>query len=185
MTWFLGLFVTPAFVSLVVSLWAGRFLEERRARRDHVTRLFESAREEVRRAVEAAIEYFSIPPGARTALQEARVIANDREIRAALPFLLDNARAVTDAEVTVAARDAFSKFVEQLTGGTFQSSEGEISPQHIIAIVYAGARLRTALARLRDAELKDRANQDPVFRWVRETWKTCRQALYIEDRRRK
>merc|ERR1711939_726989 len=90
--WLFNLVVTPALVSLGVSVWVGRLIEERRARRDHITKLFESAREEVRRSVDAAIDCFSTKPVERKPIQEAKVIASDKELRSALPLLLTKAR---------------------------------------------------------------------------------------------
>jgi len=163
---FLSFFVTPALVSLIVSLWAGKVLEERRARRDHITKLFEGAREDVRRGVEVGMDYFATPPKDRSALQEAKVIAADRELRSAVSLLLDKVRSPGCAKAADASRQAFQTLLIELTGDTFQAADGEISREHITRLVHAGAKMRTSLARLRDAELKDRSEQDPIMRKI-------------------
>ncbi len=162
----IGFFVTPALVSLAISLWANAVLEARRARRDHITKLFEGARDDVRRGVEAGVECFSTKPADRTHLQEARVLSADREIRAAVSLLLGRVRSPGCDEATHKAREAFQSLVVELTGGNFQARRGVISREHITRLVHAGANMRTALARLRDAELKDGFDQDPILSWM-------------------
>ena len=168
--WLFNLVVTPALVSLGVSVWVGRLIEERRARRDHITKLFESAREEVRRSVDAAIDCFSTKPVERKPIQESKVIASDKELRSALPLLLTKARTSGCIEETEKTRDAFENFIVELTGGNFQSKTGRIQRDHITRIVHTGASLRVGLARLRDAELKARTDADPIFRRGRYAW---------------
>jgi hypothetical protein len=139
-------------------------MEAKRARRDHITKLFEASRDDVRRAVEHAIEYFALPPGERSALQEARVIASDRELRAAVSLLINHAVAAGCEETAATARSAFESLIAELTGGNFQVAVGEVNKDHLLRLVHAGAYMRNALARLRDAELKSHAEQDPLIR---------------------
>lgn len=162
----MGLIITPALVSLIISLWANTALEERRARRDHITKLFESARDDVRRAIEAGVDYFATKPKERTPQQEARVLSADRELRAAISLLLIKDRAAECKEPTDRAREAFQSLLIELTGGNFQAAAGFVSRSDITRLVHAGAAMRTALSRLRDAELKERFKQDPVMKWV-------------------
>lgn len=165
---FLGSLITPAFVSLFVSLWAGRLMENLRARRDHITKLFEGAREDVRRAIEAAVDYFATPPCDRKGIQEAKVLSSDRELRASLPLLLEKVRSLESRAASDSARAALETVLMELTGGNFQSSEGEFSREHLSRLAHAGAILRVSLARLRDAELRAQLDTDPVLRsWVR------------------
>ena len=170
----MGLIITPALVSLLISLWANTALEERRARRDHITRLFESARDDVRRAIEAGVDYFSTKPKERTPQQEAKVLSADRELRAAVQLLLTKERSAECREQTDRAREAFQSLLVELTGGNFQVSSGLVSKAHITRLVHAGAGMRTALARLRDAELKERFKQDPAMRWLLGRWEYAR-----------
>lgn len=149
----------PAFVSLVVSIWVNRLLEAKRARRDHITKLFEVTRDDIRRAVEASVDYFATLPAERTALQEAKVLLADRELRSAMPVLLG-----PHPELANEAREHTSKRFEdllaELTGGNFQVKDGEVDREHIRRLTVAGAGLRSGLARMRDSELKMLANSD-------------------------
>jgi hypothetical protein len=153
----------PALISLAVSLWANRRSEARRARRDHITKLFEVTREDIRRSVEVAMDYFATLPTDRTALQEAKVILADRELRSAMPVILGPHPELADKN----RDDAEKRFVEllaELTGGNFQGVDGEVDRQHIIRLTYAAAGLRSALSRMRDAELKMLIEADPLLK---------------------
>lgn len=165
---FWTLLFTPALISLAVSLWVNRRAEARRARRDHITKLFEVTREDVRRCVEASIDYFATPPNDRTALQEAKVILGDRELRSAMPIILESHPELADAN-RATAQARFQDFAAELTGGNFQASNGEVDRQHIRRLTHTGAGLRSALARMRDAELKMLVEADPLIKakdWI-------------------
>lgn len=146
-----------------MSLWVNRRSEARRARRDHITKLFEVTREDVRRCVEASIDYFATEPQERTALQEAKVILGDRELRSAMPIILDAHLELADINRTT-AQARFQDFAAELTGGNFQASNGEVDREHIRRLTHAGAGLRSALARMRDAELKILVEADPLIK---------------------
>lgn len=156
--------VTPALVSLLVSLWAGKFLEARRARRDYITKLFEVTREDVRRAVEAAVDYFAIDPSDRTFLQEAKVILADKEIRSAMPVILGPHPELHNAN-RVAALQAYQNLIAELTGGNFQEQLGTVDVEHIRRLTLAGASLRSALSRMRDTELMLLSQSTILRRW--------------------
>lgn len=158
---------TPAIVSLIVSLWANRILEARRARRDHITKLFEVTREDIRRAMEAAIDYFATAPESRTALQEAKVVSAERELRSAMPVILGPHPELTNTDRDRAAK-RFQDLLAELTGGNFQERAGEVDREHIRRLTFAGAGLRSDLARMRDAELKMLARAEVLERlWAR------------------
>lgn len=152
-------FVTPALVSLVVSLWAGKLMEARRARRDHITKLFEVTREDIRRAVEAAVDYFATLPDKRTPLQESKVVLADRELRSAMPVILGPHPELENIGRTEANK-RFQDIMAELTGGNFQAADGVVDREHIRRLTYAGAGLRSSLARMRDAELRMLASDD-------------------------
>jgi hypothetical protein len=162
--------LTPAIVSLLVTLWISRILEARRARRDHITKLFEVARDDVRRGVEAGVDYFAVEPSMRTAFQEAKVIGAESEIRSAVSLLIKKMRSPGCEEANASAHSAFETLLATLTGGNFQSTTGEISKSHLVQLVHAGAEMRTALARLRDTELRDRADRDPIGKRIAAAW---------------
>jgi hypothetical protein len=155
----LSLFVTPALVSLGVSLWAGKLMEARRARRDHITKLFEVTREDIRRAVEAAVDYFATSPDKRTPLQESKVVLADRELRSAMPVLLGPHPELENVGRTE-ANNRFQDILAELTGGNFQVADGTVDREHIRRLTYAGAGLRSSLAKMRDAELRMLASDD-------------------------
>lgn len=145
--------LAPAFVSLIVSLVANWNLEARRARRDHITKFFEITREDVKRALEVAIDYFATAPDARTPLQEARVVLMDRELRSALPVIVGPHRELANQARRATGRH-FQDLLAELTGGNFQVKDGEVDGEHIRRLTVAGAGLRSNLSRMRDAELK-------------------------------
>ena len=166
MGWLFQLFVTPALVSLAVSLWAGRVMDAQRARRDNLTKLFETSREDVRRAIDAGVEYFAAAPGDRTALQEAKVVGADRDLRHAIPMVLGEIGTVECAAARSSANEAFYALIAELTGGNFQAAEGETDREHIRRLVHAGARMRASLAKLRDAQLYETAKRDFILQQV-------------------
>lgn len=128
-------------------------MEGKRARRDHITKLFEITREDVRRGVEAAIDYFATEPAKRTALQEAKVILADREVRSAMPVILGPHPELENPDRAEAYR-RYQDLIAELTGGNFQEREGFVDSEHIRTLTLAGAGLRSSLARMRDAELR-------------------------------
>ncbi|MGN8001417.1 hypothetical protein [Sphingomonas sp. 22176] len=138
-------------------------LEARRARRDHITKLFEVTREDIRRAIEAAVDYFATQPGARTAIQESKVVLADRELRSAMPVIL-GPHPELDNPIRALVSQKYQDVLAELTGGNFQVAEGEIDLEHIRRLTLAGAGLRAGLARMRDAELKMLASSDFVQR---------------------
>lgn len=165
----LTLIFAPALVSLAVSLWVNRRSEARRARRDHITKLFELTREDVRRSVEAAMDYFATKPTERTPLQEAKVLFADRELRSAMPVILDSHPELMNLN-REQAQQRFENLLAELTGGNFQAVDGVVDREHIRRLTHTGAGLRSALARMRDAELKILIDTDPVLRvWGRFT----------------
>lgn len=139
-------------------------MEAQRARRDHITKLFEITRDDTRRAVEAAVDYFATNPSERTALQESKVVLADKELRSAMPLILG-----PHAELQCAGRvDASARYqdlIAELTGGNFQESAGEIDKEHMRRLAHAGASLRSALARMRDSELSILVGQVSFGGW--------------------
>ena len=140
-------------------------MDATRARRDNITKLFESAREETRRAIELAVDYFASPPPDRTALQEAKVVAADREVREGLSALISKAHLVGCEAPLATTNDAYLAFIGELTGGNFQSKSGELDTDHIRRLVVTGATLRAKIAVLRDAELKALIDNEPVAKY--------------------
>lgn len=168
---FLTLLFAPALVSLAVSLWVNRRSEAWRARRDHITKLFEVTREDIRRSVEVAIDYFSTLPTDRSPLQEAKVLLAERELRSAMPIILDAHHELINSD-RFTAKSRFEDLMAELTGGNFQEKSGSINLDHIRRLSYAGAGLRASLARMRDAELKILLNKDPMLtakEWIYES----------------
>lgn len=166
--------ITPAVVSLLISLWANRLLEARRAEREHLTKLFEVAREDVRRASEAAVDYFSTAPGQRSPLQEAKVLAAEREVREAISPLTRSASDEGENRMRAPAAAAFVTMLAELTGGNFQAVAGEIDRQHLNRLVFACASLRSALAKLREDQLASLVERDFIrSRWIetRSLWR--------------
>lgn len=109
------------------------------------------------------MDYFATMPGDRTPLQEAKVILAERELRSAMPIILESHPELADASRAI-ARNRFEDLAAELTGGNFQANDGEIDRDHIRRLTYAGAGLRSALARMRDAELKILIEADPLLK---------------------
>jgi len=134
-------------------------MEARRARRDHITKLFEITREDIRRGTEVGVDYFATRPSERTPLQEAKVTLADREIRSAIPIVIGPHPELNNRSRDEAER-RFEDLIAELTGGNFQASDGEVDREQIRRLTHAGAGLRSALARMRDAELRMLASDD-------------------------
>lgn len=117
--------------------------------------------------MEAAIDYFATPPSDRKGLQEAKVILGDRELRSSMPVILGPHPELVH-ESRIEAQKRFETLLIELTGGNFQESDGTVDREHIRRLAHAGAGLRSALAKMRDAELRILFETDPVVRlWNR------------------
>lgn len=157
----LSSFITPAVVAGVISLLVTNRNEKIRARRDFITKAFDPARDTIKAAVDAALEYYPLKSTARTKLLEAKVLASEREVRRAISALLsfhENLHLTNFSTV----QDAFDNFVAEITGGSFQRSDAGADVATATKIADAGAHLRAALLSLRSDVLEREIENDPL-----------------------
>jgi hypothetical protein len=158
--------VTPALIASLITLFYNSRAEKRKAVRDYVSKIFDSAREDVQRAVEAAVEYFPVSPRDRTALQEAKLWMGERDVRHSLSALISfsaeggNSRSLLE--------EALDDFIDALTGGSFQAREGGPDVPQARAVAAKGGKLRAAIARARQRELESAITADLLSRnWTK------------------
>jgi len=154
--------VTPAVVASAVSLFFNHRSEKKRAARDYLTKAFDSARDDVRRAVEYAVDYFPLRSDERTPAKEARLLMGDRDVRLSIGALIDfSAESGPSRNLLQSALD---DFISVLTGGSFQSSAADADLDQARLVASAGAALRAAIAKARHLELEDAVKSDVLSR---------------------
>lgn len=157
---------TPALVASLITLFYNSRAEKRRAARDYISKVFDAARDDARRAVEAAVEYYPVSPADRTALQEAKLWMGERDVRHSLSALLGFSTG--NRETQKLLEDALDNFISALTGGSFQASIGEPDVAQARAIAAAGGKLRASIATARQRELEAAVSADLLSRnWKR------------------
>lgn len=158
--------ITPALVASLVTLFYNNRAEKRRATRDYISKVFDGARDDVRRAVEAAVEYYPVTPGKRTALQEAKVWMGERDVRHAISALLEFSEPRSSSQKVL--EDALDHFISTLTGGSFQVTSGGSDVAQARAVAAAGGKLRASISTARQRELEDAVSADILSRyWLR------------------
>lgn len=158
---------TPALVASLITLFYNSRAEKRRAVRDYVSKVFDAARDDVRRAVEAAVEYYPIAPADRTALQEAKVWMGERDVRHSVSVLVGFSADTSASRKLL--EDALDNFINALTGGSFQARTGDADVGQARVIAATGGKLRATIATARQGELEDAISADLLSR----NWKTA------------
>lgn len=158
--------VTPAVVATAITFFLNFRIEKKKAERDYITKLFENARDDVRKAVEAGVEYFPLAAAKREPIKEAKIWMGERDVRHSSTVLIQfcgETGTVKDDLI-----DALDDFIDSLTGGTFQNSKAVADLEQARKIAAAGAKLRTTLATARQVELRRAIDSDPLSRgWRR------------------
>lgn len=158
---FLDSIVTPAVVAGVISLLVTNRNEKIRARRDFITKAFDPARDNIKDAVAAALEYYPLAADKRTKSQEAMLLAAEREVRRSITSLLLMHEEGESASFK-AAQQAFDDFVAELTSGSFQSADAKTDVAAAVRVADAGANLRAGLLGLRSEVLERAIAEDPL-----------------------
>ena len=157
---FLASFLTPALVAGVVTLLVNNKNEKLRARRDFITKAYDPARDDIKRAVDAALAYYPLIAAERTKLLEAKVLAAERDVRHSLTALLSlNDK---DSLLYCQTESFFDDFIAALTSGSFQSANAEADLGTSLRIADAGAHLRASLLEFRSYALEKSINDDPL-----------------------
>ena len=158
--------VTPAVVATAVTFFLNIRIDKRKARRDYITKLFENARDDVRKAIEAGVEYFPLKASDRDPVKEARIWMGERDVRHSSSFLIDFCNARHPGQKYLV--DSLDDFIDSLTGGSFQSLNASPDLEQARKIAASGAKLRTAIAHARHLELNEDIDGDPLSRaWKR------------------
>jgi hypothetical protein len=146
----------------LVTLFYNSRAEKRRAARDYISKVFDAARDDVRRAVEAASEYFPVSPAERTPRQEAKLWMGERDVRHSVASLI--AFSEGSAETRRLLESSLDSFIDVLTGGSFQASRGDPDIAQSRAISAAGGKLRASIATARQRELEEAVSADLLSR---------------------
>jgi hypothetical protein len=158
--------ITPALVASLITLFYNSRAEKRRAVRDYISKTFDAARDDVRRAVEAAVEYFPVRPEERTPLQEAKLWRGERDVRHSIAALIEFS--ASNSETRKLLENALDDFISVLTGGSFQAGAGDADVAQARAVSAAGGKLRASIAMARQRELEAAVSSDIVSRnWQR------------------
>lgn len=159
---FLAQLFFSGLVAATISFLLNRNDERRRTARDHLTKLFDAAREDIAAAMEAGVTYYTgtyapvakgkSPPD-NVRLLEARVLLAERNVRAALSLLKK-----ISIEEGGGRLDSITPLEENLVIALTESF-GEADPanaQNARRVVLSGAPLRQRLAELRQEQLAAR-----------------------------
>jgi hypothetical protein len=154
--------ITPAIVASFITLFLNIRSEKSRAARDFVSRAFDAARDDVRRATEAAVEYYPLPASDRTAAIEARLWMGERDVRHSVNAVIEFSTAGSDGQKLL--QSSFDNFIDALTGGSFQSSEAEPDLEQVRKVASAGGELRASISMARQIELRQAISSDILSR---------------------
>lgn len=154
--------VFSGLVAATISFLLNRNDERRRTARDHLTKLFDAAREDVAAAMEAGVAYYTgaysslakgKPAPDNVRLLEARVLLAERNVRAATAVLM---------EISLRESGRALKSLTPLEGAfvvALTEKFGEADPADPAGarrVVLSGAPLRQHLAMLRQEQLSSR-----------------------------
>lgn len=158
---FFSSIATPAVVAGFISLLVTNRNEKVRAQRDFLTKAFDPARDTIKSAVDAAIDYFPLEAANRTKLLEARILASEREARRSISALLSLHAGNQPASYGL-VQEAYDDFIDKLTSGNFQEVKAASDVGTSLKIADAGAKLRAALLTLRSEALERAITNDPL-----------------------
>lgn len=151
--------VFSGLIAATVSFLLNRHDERRRAARDYITKLFDSARDDVSTAIDAGVAYYTgtyvttqankLPPD-NVRFHEARLLLSETNLRHAIAGLGDISRLerVGLDSLIPLERD----FIAALTEHYGEANPA--SPAHARSVVLRGAPLRQKLAQLRQDQLR-------------------------------
>lgn len=161
---FFGSFVTPALVASIFSLLFNARSEKRKFVRESLRDSFAEAREVIGKSVSASSIYFSKPFIDRTPEVEASVWIYEKELRLTLSNLLERSDEDLAFELE-SVRDKFDDLVSELTGGNFQQRNARADLAHVRKISIKAAQLRSVLAALYHAQLRNSLDRDILDRF--------------------
>jgi hypothetical protein len=171
--------ITPAVVSGVIIFLFSQRGEGKKARRDYDTKIFDAAREDVKKAMEAGVDYFATPFKNRDALLEAKVIVLEIDVRRSIARIVRHSQQ-KHKTLTNDVSLRLIGFLSILTGGSFQQKNSrmvsaEEDASNMRKLAAEGAHLRVALADLRDEQLEQaiigwklRVKTQRFFRYLKE-----------------
>jgi hypothetical protein len=138
----------------VVSFILSSRAERGRAHRDYITRLSDSVREDIRKAVECGIAYFSSSDQLQRPALEAAVLLYESELRSGIASIRETCTLKrSDLWGKIDKRQA--EFISALTGGSFGSKDAMRDIPRCKEIAGQGSTLRSELGKLRRAQLRE------------------------------
>ncbi|HVI99425.1 MAG TPA: hypothetical protein VM657_10200 [Sphingomonas sp.] len=161
----LASFVAPAFISFVITLFINARVDKIKVQRELIGASFEGVRENIDVAVKAAARYYPLDAAGRTPLLEADIWLADRELRFAIPALLDSVSSTTKRKLEDLT-EAFDDFVSELTGGSFQAKNAKPDLVHLRRIASAGSDLRARLSEVRHEEIRAALEKSPLSKLI-------------------
>jgi hypothetical protein len=151
--------ITPALVAALITLFYNTRAEKKRAERDFISKSFDTARDDVRRAVEAGVAYFPEKADERTGALEATLWMGERDVRNSVSALIEFSAADCPSRDLLQSR--LDDFVDALTGGSFQSVDASADLDQARKVAATGARLRASISTARQTQLRIAITADP------------------------
>lgn len=137
----IGQLGVPALVAALVTFFLNRRLERLRGRRELNTRVFDSARDNVREFARLTSAYWSRNRSDGDVEDETKILLAENDVRVDVAAIVELSPTVDKADIEAAIDD----LIESATGGDYQSSERKADIPRIHRIAAAAARLRKAL----------------------------------------
>lgn len=145
--------IGPGLIAALVSAIISSRFERLKATRDYITKLSDSLRDDVRKAVEAGVAYIGADEKGEREKAEANVQMYESEIRSAVTALKESC-ILADAGAWENVDAALGSFIDTLTGGEF----GSLDPKHEAGlakkIVGTGSALKMEITRVRRRQLQ-------------------------------
>jgi len=150
--------ITPVLISGLITFLYGQRSDGLKASRDFTTKAAESAREDIKKAAELAVEYFATDLSERSLIQEAKILVAERDVKSSLSRMILSGNKKDLAVTIKELKKQRVALLAVLTGGSFQQRVGgvldtEREAAHIRAIAVEAANIRSTIATLRDQEL--------------------------------
>jgi hypothetical protein len=144
--------IGPGVIAAIVTFFLTTRDERRRTFRDHVTKIFDETRDDIRDAVEAGVAYFSCNKPEELRALEAQVLLYESDIRSSLSVIRSMCRP-EEISFIAALERAEGDFLAVLTGGSFGAEMPSPDRNRAREIIGFGTRVRSELARLRRYQL--------------------------------
>ncbi|RYF90754.1 MAG: hypothetical protein EON95_16325 [Caulobacteraceae bacterium] len=142
--------VSVAVLAAFLALLANRFLDRDRASREYRTKISDQLRDDTRRAIEAAAEYWSKAPETNKSVLESRIRMYEQDIRAAKKVLDENCSSADKDEL----QESMDAFLSALMGADFEGAKVKPNSHHVVMVASLGATFRKTLARARRRQIK-------------------------------